>query len=108
VTRRTDEGERVGVTEFGQVVLVPPLPTLIEINRLQKIAARRDIGSSTGPEVGDRKLLLRRFGQEQVSDGDMGEVGDGLDLGESGIRQLIDHQKVALGETLSWLPGREG
>ena len=84
VTRRTDEGERVGVAEFGQVVLVPPLPALIEINRLQKIAARRDIGSSTGPEVGDRKLLLRRFGQEQVSDGDMGEVGDGLDLGESG------------------------
>ena len=84
VTRRTDEGKRASVAEFGQVVLVPPLPALIEINRLQKIAARRDIRSSTGPEVGDRKLLLRRFGQEQVSDGDMGEVGDGLDLGESG------------------------
>mgnify|MGYP000991276146 CR=1 FL=1 len=31
-----------------------------------------------------------------------------LDLGERGIRELIDHQKQALGETLSWLPGREG
>ena len=31
-----------------------------------------------------------------------------LDLGERGIRELIDHQKMALGETLSWLPGREG
>ena len=36
------------------------------------------------------------------------EMNTLLDLGESGIRQLIDHQKVALGETLSWLPGREG
>ena len=31
-----------------------------------------------------------------------------LDLGERGIRELIEHQKTALGETLSWLPGREG
>ena len=31
-----------------------------------------------------------------------------LDLGERGIRELIDVQKRALGETLSWLPGREG
>jgi len=31
-----------------------------------------------------------------------------LDLGERGIRELIDHQKAALGEILSWLPGREG
>ena len=31
-----------------------------------------------------------------------------LDLGERGIRELIDYQKVALGETLAWLPGREG
>ena len=31
-----------------------------------------------------------------------------LDLGERGIRELIDEQKIALGETLSWLPGREG
>ncbi|MFC2742745.1 MAG: ribonuclease PH, partial [Selenomonas artemidis] len=31
-----------------------------------------------------------------------------LDLGEHGIRELIDLQKRALGETLSWLPGREG
>ena len=31
-----------------------------------------------------------------------------LDLGERGIRELIDLQKRALGETLSWLPGREG
>ena len=36
------------------------------------------------------------------------EMNTLLDLGESGIRQMIDHQKVALGETLSWLPGREG
>ena len=31
-----------------------------------------------------------------------------LDLGEQGIRTLIDQQKVALGDVLSWLPGREG
>lgn len=31
-----------------------------------------------------------------------------LDLGERGICALIDLQKTALGETLSWLPGREG
>ena len=31
-----------------------------------------------------------------------------LDLGEHGIRELIDHQKTALGTVLSWLPGREG
>ena len=31
-TRRTDEGERVDVAEFGQVVLVPSLPALIEIS----------------------------------------------------------------------------
>ena len=109
VTRRTDEGERGGVAEFGQVVLVPPLPALIEINRLQKIAARRDIRSSTGPEVGDRKLLLRRFGQEQVPDGDMGEVGDGFDLGESGplllgqppvpIRELAAHVIIIAAST---------
>ena len=31
-----------------------------------------------------------------------------LDLGEQGIRELIDAQKIALGETLAWMPGREG
>ena len=31
-----------------------------------------------------------------------------LDLGECGIRELIDEQKVALGEMLAWMPGREG
>ena len=31
-----------------------------------------------------------------------------LDLGEGGIRALIDEQKIALGETLAWMPGREG
>ena len=31
-----------------------------------------------------------------------------LELGERGIRELIEHQKRALGETWSWLPGREG
>ena len=31
-----------------------------------------------------------------------------LDLGECGIRELIAHQKTALGTVLSWLPGREG
>ena len=109
MTRRTDEGERIGVAEFGQIVLVPPLPTLIEINRLQEITTRCDIGPSTGPEVGDRKLLLRRFGQEQVPDGDMGEVGDGFDLGESGplllgqppvpIRELAAHVIIIAAST---------
>lgn len=31
-----------------------------------------------------------------------------LTLGQQGIKELIDCQKVALGRTLSWLPGREG
>ena len=31
-----------------------------------------------------------------------------LDLGEQGIRELIDAQKIALGEPLAWMPGREG
>ena len=31
-----------------------------------------------------------------------------LDLGECGIHELIEQQKTALGEVLSWLPGREG
>ena len=31
-----------------------------------------------------------------------------MDLGELGIRELIDAQKIALGETLAWMPGREG
>ena len=31
-----------------------------------------------------------------------------LDLGELGIRELIDAQKIALGEMLAWMPGREG
>ena len=31
-----------------------------------------------------------------------------LDLGERGIRTLIEYQKEVLGKTLSWLPGREG
>ena len=72
------------------------------INRLQKIAARRDIRSSTGPEVGDRKLLLRRFGQEQVPDGDMGEVGDGLDLGESGPL-LLGQPSVSVREPAAYV-----
>ena len=31
-----------------------------------------------------------------------------LDLGEQGIRELIDAQKTALSEPLAWMPGREG
>ena len=31
-----------------------------------------------------------------------------MDLGDLGIRELIDAQKIALGETLAWMPGREG
>ncbi len=31
-----------------------------------------------------------------------------LDLGEQGVRELIDAQKIALGEMLAWMPGREG
>ena len=31
-----------------------------------------------------------------------------LALGEGGIRALIDEQKIALGKTLAWMPGREG
>lgn len=31
-----------------------------------------------------------------------------LDLGEQGVRELIDAQKIALGDTLAWMPGREG
>ncbi|ANR70982.1 ribonuclease PH [Selenomonas sp. oral taxon 126] len=31
-----------------------------------------------------------------------------MDLGGLGIRELIDAQKIALGDTLAWMPGREG
>ena len=31
-----------------------------------------------------------------------------MDLGGLGVRELIDAQKIALGDTLAWMPGREG
>ena len=61
-TSRADECQRLSIAERIQIVFIPSLTTLIEINRLKKIIRRLPTTTSTSTEIGNRELLMRRLG----------------------------------------------